>query len=293
MATADEEKKAYEQKVAELAKQIKFSEAVLSDLRQSFDEIDTDKTGTITAGELQDSLKAVGFIPSDGQLKEIMSSMDKDKDGTISFEEYVQVAKESVVEVQAAAAAAQTAYQEQLETIAKQIEFTEEQLAEIKKSFDEFDADKTGSISTANMKEALKSAGRDPTDDDIKKIMEQMDFDQNGSISLEEFVRVAKEDLAQQLLMMSLASQRMRVVVQFSEEEMASMKAMFDNFDKDTDGFITLDELKECGTAVAPGKAVGDDEAKALMDKFDLDKDGKISFDEFVNAHAEMMLAGA
>jgi hypothetical protein len=57
-------------------------------LRKVFDEIDTDKSGSIEATELLAALKRAGKNPSNDQVKTLLSTYDADKNGNLSFDEF-------------------------------------------------------------------------------------------------------------------------------------------------------------------------------------------------------------
>jgi len=63
----------------------------------------------------------------------------------------------------------------------------------VKKLFDEIDTDGSGSISTDELKEALKRAGKTPTNDQIKKLLEKFDADGNGTLEWDEYATMIKE----------------------------------------------------------------------------------------------------
>jgi calmodulin len=61
----------------------------------------------------------------------------------------------------------------------------------------------------------------------------------------------------------------------------AEYRDAFFVFDKDGDGFISAQELKEVMTNL--GENATDQYIKKLMDAADLNRDGKIDFQEFMN----------
>ena len=56
---------------------------------------------------------------------------------------------------------------------------------------------------------------------------------------------------------------------------------MFEQFDADSDGFITPQELKDAWTKM--GDSISMEEAEAIVAEADENGDGKVSFDEFCN----------
>ena len=62
----------------------------LQELREVFDLFDTDGSGGIDSEELKAAMKSLGFNGTNtAQVQELMSSVDKDHDGTIDFDEFV------------------------------------------------------------------------------------------------------------------------------------------------------------------------------------------------------------
>ena len=66
-----------------------FSADELADIQRAFDEFDTDKTNTISLNELIALSKRLGVEMSDKKGKAAMEALDTNKDGVLSFEEFV------------------------------------------------------------------------------------------------------------------------------------------------------------------------------------------------------------
>jgi len=96
--------------------------------------------------------------------------------------------------------------------------------AEVVKLMKEYDRQETGQISYADFVEimTIKLSERNP-EEEIRKAFALFDDDSSGAISLRNLRRVAKE-LGEQL----------------SDEE---LQAMIDEFDKNNDGVIDMDEF--------------------------------------------------
>ncbi|MCK6520751.1 EF-hand domain-containing protein [Myxococcota bacterium] len=67
-----------------------------------------------------------------------------------------------------------------------------------------------------------------------------------------------------------------------SPEVRAQLKAVFQEFDLDGDGFISADELR--AAMVRFDEHLTDGEAKALVEKHDRGGDGRLNVDEFLRA---------
>jgi Ca2+-binding EF-hand superfamily protein len=145
--------------------------------------------------------------------------------------------------------------------------FTIDQLREYKAQFDAFDEDGGGSIETAELKNVLEKCGMVVTDEQVADMIKEFDEDGSGSLDFQEFVA----------MMFRLTSGP-------SEKEIR--KTMFEFFDENLDGYITLSELQavyrqaaaESGGAVEIPK---DDVLRQMIAEADSDGDGKLSEDEF------------
>ena len=68
-----------------------------------------------------------------------------------------------------------------------------------------------------------------------------------------------------------------KISVNFEEE----MKVAFEMFDKDKNGYIERDELKQMMTKL--GEKLTDREIDEMMKEADTDKDGRVNYNEFLS----------
>ena len=61
------------------------------ELLEAFNRLDTDGNGYITCKELNDILSGMGRHLSENDIKAMISSVDSDGDGTISFDEFYKL----------------------------------------------------------------------------------------------------------------------------------------------------------------------------------------------------------
>jgi len=90
----------------------------------------------------------------------------------------------------------------------------------------------------------------------------KVDKDGSGTVELDEFVSL-----------LGLMKELYRV----SEEE---IKGTFKIFDRNGDGSISSDELREVMTSV--GAKLTEDEITAMIDEADADADGSVDYEEFL-----------
>ena len=129
------------------------------------------------------------------------------------------------------------------------------------KIFKELDTSGEGLLSKEELKQGYKKFFTESiTDKEFDEIMKTIDQDQSGQISIEEFLRatVNYENLVTE----------------------NNLKNAFDYFDKDHNGFLTPDEIRD-----VLGLGEEDESSKIVVDEIikdvDLNGDGIISYDEF------------
>ncbi|KGN53027.1 calcium-dependent protein kinase 24 [Cucumis sativus] len=132
---------------------------------------------------------------------------------------------------------------------------SDEQMEGIRRMFHMMDTDKNGDLTFEELKNGLHMIGHSLPDPDVRMLMDAADLDGNGTLSCEEFAT------------MSIHLRKM------STDELLTQAFSF--FDKDQNGYIEYDELRE---------ALMDDNEKVIQDiisDVDSDKDGRISYNEF------------
>lgn len=132
----------------------------IEDLREQFRKIDKDYTGTISAQELEDSIRKMGKHITANEIKEIISKVDYLGNGKINYSEFLAA------------------------TISAQNVLTSEMLYAL---FNHFDTDGSGFISPENIQEAIEKAGRVISKEEITLILKEHDIEKNGKISFDEF----------------------------------------------------------------------------------------------------------
>ncbi|KAJ2695922.1 hypothetical protein FB645_006337 [Coemansia sp. IMI 203386] len=143
--------------------------------------------------------------------------------------------------------------------------FTESQLKELKDTFNEFDKDGNGSISREELELAMKTILGSEVQINAEELIRAVDKDGNGEIEFEEFL--------------SLMAQYYNTS---SEED--ELREAFKVFDKNGDGVISADELRQVMTSL--GERLSDEEVSEMIREADVDGDGNINYEEF----AKMMV---
>ncbi|XP_021627963.2 calcium-dependent protein kinase 24 [Manihot esculenta] len=135
-----------------------------------------------------------------------------------------------------------------------------EQVDEIKQMFYVMDTDETGDLSFEELKNGFHNIGHTLPDPDVQMLMDAADIDGNGTLSIEEFVAMSIH------------------LIKIGSDEHLFQAFRF--FDKDLNGYIEFDELKDAmvNDNLGPNN---EQIIKDIMSDVDLDKDGRISYEEF------------
>jgi len=157
---------------------------------------------------------------------------------------------------------------EVLAGIAESTGLDSEQIEALKKGFDGFDKEGAGTISETNMQMILKSMGIKVDKAEIENAAAEVDEEGSGKFSLTMFATVAA-----------------RFMSEDDEEQMKEeLKEAFRIYDRDGQGFITTDVLKEILREI--DSTLTEDDLLNIIEEVDEDQSGTLDFDEF----QEMMM---
>ena len=67
-------------------------------------------------------------------------------------------------------------------------ELSEKQRGDLKATFDLFDKNADGEISSNELREVMLTLGHNPTNKQMQEVIDEVDIDGNGSVSFEEFL---------------------------------------------------------------------------------------------------------
>ena len=146
-----------------------------------------------------------------------------------------------------------------------QAELSDEQIAEFREAFRMFDKDGSGSITSAELGNVMKSLGQNPDCGELDEYIKQVDTDGNGTISFQEFCEMMAKQIKES----------------DPEEEMV---AAFKVFDKNGDGKISRAEFGQVMENL--GEKLTKEELDDLIGESDLNNDGQVDYNEFVKMMA-------
>jgi centrin-1 len=142
-----------------------LSEDIVMEIKEAFDNYDTDKSGSISINELKDALLGMGIDAKASTLVAMMNEIDKDKSGTIDFEEFFNVI-----------------------TFQMGDSDSREDLWKVFHLFLGPDAgQKNPKISFQHLKRAFREIHEEITDEELMDLIGKADLDRDGGVDFEEF----------------------------------------------------------------------------------------------------------
>merc|ERR1712243_188830 len=134
-------------------------------LKVFFDLFDTKKQEFLSADDLDEIMRAMGFRPSKEELQELLEEIDEDGSGEIEFGEFCQLCATFLVE------------DPDMETMKR----------ELKDAFRLYDKEGLGYITTETLRGLISELLAPLTDEELEGILEELDEDGSGSMDFDEF----------------------------------------------------------------------------------------------------------
>lgn len=139
---------------------------------------------------------------------------------------------------------------------------TKDERKELKAAFVLLDKNQDGRVNAAEIKHMLENLGIVLTDTMIQDLIVQASGRDDGLISEDEFLAW------------------MAAQTSIKDDVMEDLLAAFRVFDKDSNGYITKDELKLAMEMI--GEPMSDTQLDSMIRATDIDNDGRINYEEFV-----------
>eukprot|EP00027_Filamoeba_sp_ATCC50430_P009746 CAMPEP_0168559194 /NCGR_PEP_ID=MMETSP0413-20121227/10388_1 /TAXON_ID=136452 /ORGANISM="Filamoeba nolandi, Strain NC-AS-23-1" /LENGTH=151 /DNA_ID=CAMNT_0008590395 /DNA_START=137 /DNA_END=595 /DNA_ORIENTATION=- len=145
----------------------KLNEAQIKELKNAFALFDKNGDGRISSSELKEAIKQLGQKVTDQEIAEMIKSVDKDGNGTVEFDEFVELMHKHMSE-----------------------EPTDDDMLA---AFRTFDKNGDGVINFAELKEVMHQMGEKLSDQEIKDMIKAADMNDDGLIDYKEFVKMMKQ----------------------------------------------------------------------------------------------------
>ncbi|XP_047336213.1 calmodulin-like protein 8 [Impatiens glandulifera] len=134
------------------------------EFQEAFRLFDKDGDGCITVEELATVIRSLDQNPTEEELRDIISEVDADGNGTIEFSEFLTLMANKVKDSDA-----------------------EE---ELKEAFKVFDKDQNGYISANELRNVMINLGEKLTDEEVEQMIKEADLDGDGQVNYDEFVKM-------------------------------------------------------------------------------------------------------
>merc|ERR1712131_321134 len=134
-------------------------------LKTCFDLFDSKKQEFLSADDLDEILRAMGFRPSKEELMDILAEIDEDGSGEIEFGEFCQLCATFLVE------------DPDIDTMKR----------ELKDAFRIYDKEGLGYITTETLRGLIGELLAPLTEEELEGILEELDEDGSGSMDFDEF----------------------------------------------------------------------------------------------------------
>jgi len=137
-------------------------------LKICFGMFDVKKVDFLSADDLDEILRAMGFRPSKEELQEILLEIDEDGSGEIEFGEFCQLCAKFLIE------------EPDEETMKR----------ELKEAFRVYDKEANGFISMGVLRDIISELDTRLTTEDLDGIIEEIDEDGSGTMDFDEFCQM-------------------------------------------------------------------------------------------------------
>ncbi|KAL1747116.1 hypothetical protein HDZ31DRAFT_80697 [Schizophyllum fasciatum] len=143
-------------------------------------------------------------------------------------------------------------------------------LLEVKDAFESFDRDGNGMITVDELRGVMHSLNRRPTDEQIMEMIDKVDVDGDGRVNFREFLMLMGADAS------VFRPDDMAVDGAPSAAE-KEVRDIFRSFDKNGDGTVSVDELREILESF--GTRLSQAQAEAMINAADTNGDGVVGAD--------------
>lgn len=141
-----------------------LTEDEIDEIREAFNLFDTTGSGTIDPKELKHAMQSLGFDSKNPTVFRMIMELDRDMTGMIEFDQFLDAITSKLGD--------------------------KETREGISKIFALFDDDKSGAITTKNLRRVAQELGETMSEEELREMIERADSMGNGEISVEDFYMI-------------------------------------------------------------------------------------------------------
>ena len=136
----------------------------IEEIKEAFDIFDIDQSGEISVSELLQSMKNLGFDVKNKAIYQMIAEMDDDGNGTISFEEFLDMMTARISE--------------------------KNSREDLMRVFNLFDVDRQGEISVDNLRRVAQELGEEIDEKELAEIVQRADLNGNSQLDFDDFYNI-------------------------------------------------------------------------------------------------------
>jgi len=145
-----------------------ITEEQAQEIKEAFDLFDSESTGVIDAKELKVAMRALGFEPKKEEIRKILSEVDKQGEGNISYEDFLSIMTQKMLE--------------------------RDPIEEMKKAFHLICEEGQDKITLKSLQKVAKELGENMTIEELQEMIEEADRDGDKKICEKDFLKVMKKN---------------------------------------------------------------------------------------------------
>ena len=141
-----------------------MTEEQIAEFKEAFSLFDKDGDGQITTKELGTVMRALYQNPTESELRELISEVDKDGNNVIDFPEFVKI-------------------------MAKKMKENESEES-IREAFKVFDKNGNGLISAVELRHVMTNLGEKLSEEEVEEMLQEAVIDTDGNINYNDFIKM-------------------------------------------------------------------------------------------------------
>lgn len=235
--------------------------------RDAFSSFDIDGDGTITVQELGTAMRLLGHNLSEAELRAMVRSADRDGSGTLDFGEFITFITRD-----------QPQQQQHQQPVSVSVNLSQDQVLQYTNTFLIMDGDGDGGIDARELASAMRLLGKPLTVAEAQSLINEYDLDGSGTLNLVEYLLMMSGHHSQEEE--AAAAAGAAPLRQFTQEELARYREVFESFDSNGDGKITLTEMYRALQLLQRGVPL--DTLESIFRWLDKDNSGALEWPEFI-----------